>query len=171
MIPLFEGQTFEKISTLPLGEYENCTFVGCDFSQSDLSQMKFLDSRFDKCNLSITKVMEAAMQNIDFTDCKLHGVDWSHCSSFLFEVHFTDSLLDFSSFSGIKMRKTEFKNCHIIEADFSLADLTESTFDRCDLTGSIFANTILEKVDFTTAYGYRLDPEQNKVKKARFSLE
>ena len=33
-----------------------------------------------------------------------------------------------------------------------------------------FDNTILEKVDFKTSFNYAIDPEQNRVKKARFSL-
>ncbi len=111
------------------------------------------------------------MQHIHFVDCKLHGIEWSQCAAFLFEVSFRDSLLDFGSFSGIKMQKTEFTGCHITEVNFAQADLTGSIFDRCDLTGSIFQNTVLEKSDFTTAYGYALDPEQNKIKKALFSLE
>ena len=69
------------------------------------------------------------------------------------------------------MQKTIFTECRLEEVDFTETDIGESVFDRCDLTGSIFQNTVLEKSDFTTAYGYALDPEQNKIKKALFSLE
>ncbi len=69
------------------------------------------------------------------------------------------------------MKKTSFRACHIEEVDFSDSDLSESIFEKCDFTKSIFRNTRLEKTDFTTSFGYVIDPEQNKMKKAKFSLE
>jgi hypothetical protein len=36
---------------------------------------------------------------------------------------------------------------------------------------AIFSQTNLEKADFTTAFNYQIDPEQNRMKKARFSPE
>jgi len=68
------------------------------------------------------------------------------------------------------MKKTVFKNSQLHEADFSECDLTGSIFDNCDLAGATFDNTIIEKVDFRTSYNYSIDPERNKIKKARFSL-
>ena len=43
-------------------------------------------------------------------------------------------------------------------------------FDNCDLARAIFANSILEKADFRTSYNFSIDPEINKIKKAKFSL-
>ena len=53
--------------------------------------------------------------------------------------------------------------------DFSEADLTGVVFDNCDLTKAIFDQTNLEKVDFRTSYNYSIDPEKNRIHKARFS--
>jgi len=33
-----------------------------------------------------------------------------------------------------------------------------------------FENTILEKADFRTSFNYSIDPEKNRIRKARFSL-
>jgi uncharacterized protein YjbI with pentapeptide repeats len=60
-------------------------------------------------------------------------------------------------------------NCNLQETDFSEADLTSSIFDNCDLHRAIFYNTNLEKTDFRSSYNYSLDPERNRIKKARFS--
>jgi uncharacterized protein YjbI with pentapeptide repeats len=49
------------------------------------------------------------------------------------------------------------------------ADLNSTVFDNCDLLGAVFQNTILEKADFRTAYNYSIDPDINRVKKAKFS--
>ncbi|MEI9959311.1 MAG: pentapeptide repeat-containing protein [Ferruginibacter sp.] len=56
------------------------------------------------------------------------------------------------------------------EVDFTGCDLTEANFDNCDLTNAHFENTILEKADFRTAINFIIDPEINKIKKAKFPL-
>lgn len=56
------------------------------------------------------------------------------------------------------------------EVDFTEADLSISTFDHCDLSNAKFEKTNLEKADFTTAYNYTIDPEINRIKKARFAI-
>jgi uncharacterized protein YjbI with pentapeptide repeats len=53
--------------------------------------------------------------------------------------------------------------------DFSEADLTDAVFQNCNVEQSIFNNTILERTDFKTAYNFSIDPEMNKIRKAKFS--
>jgi len=38
------------------------------------------------------------------------------------------------------------------------------------LAGAIFENTILEKADFRTSLNYSIDPENNRIRKAKFSI-
>jgi len=56
------------------------------------------------------------------------------------------------------------------EANFEESDLTGSIFADCDLTRTLFSNTILYETDFTSAYNFSIDPEKNKMKKAKFSV-
>jgi uncharacterized protein YjbI with pentapeptide repeats len=65
---------------------------------------------------------------------------------------------------------TRFKNCELKETDFTECDLMNSIFERCDLMDAKFENTVLEKVDFRTSFNYSINPEINKIKKAKFSL-
>ena len=44
-------------------------------------------------------------------------------------------------------------------------------FKNCDLTRAKFEFSILEKADFRTANHYSIDPERNKIKKAKFSAQ
>jgi len=48
--------------------------------------------------------------------------------------------------------------------------LSDSVFDNCDLTGATFYITNIEKADFRTSDNYSIDPENNRIKKAKFSL-
>jgi len=49
--------------------------------------------------------------------------------------------------------------------------LSQSVFDQCDLNRAVFADTILEKSDFRSAYNFSIDPERNKIAKAKFSSQ
>ena len=78
--------------------------------------------------------------------------------------------MNLASFYKRKLKKTKFLNCSLQEVDFVEADLGAAIFDNCDMAGAIFDNTILEKADFRTSYNYAIDPELNKIKKAKFSM-
>ena len=41
---------------------------------------------------------------------------------------------------------------------------------NCDLQLTLFMNTKLEGVNFRTSFNYSIDPELNRIKKAKFSL-
>ena len=47
--------------------------------------------------------------------------------------------------------------------------MSSGVLDNCNLNRAIFSKTNLEKTDFRTAFNYSIDPEANKIKKARFS--
>jgi uncharacterized protein YjbI with pentapeptide repeats len=67
------------------------------------------------------------------------------------------------------MKKTVFDNCLFKEADFTETDLAEAIFSFCDLENAKFENSVLEKADLRTSFNYSIDPEINKMKKAKFS--
>ena len=70
-----------------------------------------------------------------------------------------------------KIKKTTFKNSQLKEVDFTECDLTGSVFENCDLSNATFDITIMEKVDFRTAYNYSIDLELNQIKMAKFSIQ
>ena len=82
----------------------------------------------------------------------------------------TIAILVILRFIKPKIKKTVFKNSQLHEADFTDCDLSGSSFEKCDLANAKFENTIAEKVDFRTSFNYSINPELNRVKKARFSL-
>lgn len=165
-----DGTSF-KATDLQRGDYEDCTFKNCDFANADLSHINFIECRFISCNLSTAKLVQAAFRDAQFKDCKMMGLHFENCNDFLFAASFDNCTLNFSSFYKLKLKKTSLKSCTLHEVDFTETDLSSSTFDNCDLAKAIFDNTILEKADFRTAYNFTIDPQTNKVKKARFSKD
>jgi uncharacterized protein YjbI with pentapeptide repeats len=170
---LHQGKTFSNIDysekRLVNREFVKCEFVNCNFTRSDLSNNDFSDCHFRQCNFSLTNVDNTGLGNIQFTACKILGVDFSKCNKFLFSFNFKECHLDYSSFLHAKIRKTHFIDCVLKEVDFERADLTSSVFKNCDLVGARFINTILEKADFRSAINFSIDPEINIMKKARFT--
>jgi len=156
-------------SPLPRVEYENYTFKNCNFYSTDLSNFIFRECIFDGCDLSMVTLKNTTLNDIRFINCKLLGVQLSECNSFLLSFGFENCILKLSVFYRLKLKKTKFVNCNLQEADFTEADLTSAIFETCDLQRATFYATILEKADFRSSFNYSLDPERNRIKKARFS--
>jgi uncharacterized protein YjbI with pentapeptide repeats len=57
------------------------------------------------------------------------------------------------------------------EVSFIGTHLTNSVFENCNLENAIFNDTQLAGVDFRTAHHYKIDPEFNPMKKAKFSTQ
>jgi len=111
------------------------------------------------------------LRDVTFRNCKLLGLQFSNCKEFLFSVNFSDCQLELASFYKMEMVGTSFLNCQLQEADFTETNLTSANFDGSDLSKAIFDRTNLEKADFRMAQGFVIDPEQNRVRKAKFSKE
>ncbi|MEQ1733302.1 MAG: pentapeptide repeat-containing protein [Bacteroidia bacterium] len=172
--PYIEDQVFENIDytilALTQGDYENCSFENCNFSAVDMSSIDFIDCTFTHCNMSMAIVNKTGFKTVSFNQCKVLGMRFDVCNPFLFAIKFNDCVLNHSSFFQLKAKATQFNTCTLHEVDFTEADLTSSLFDNCDLAGATFDRTLLEKVDFRTARNFALDPELNRIKKAKFSI-
>lgn len=166
----FRGEDYTH-DQLPKGEYEHCTFTNCNFSNANLANITFLECEFIDCNLSNAFVTASSFKDVRFKDCKILGVRFDQCSDFLLAFSFEDCVLNLSSFYQLKLKKTRFINCMLEDVDFSDADFTEANFTNCNLNNALFENTILVKANFKTAYNYTIDPENNRIKKAKFSMK
>ncbi len=149
-------------------EFDKCTFQNIDFSNCKIQNCIFSDCILEDCNLSLTQLINTGFSSVKFKNCKLLGVDFNPVRDFSFSVSFDTCILDYASFSRKKLRNTLFKKCRIQEVNFQESDLTGSIFADCDLTRTFFNNTILNEADFTSAYNFSIDPEKNKMKKAKF---
>ena len=169
-----ESKTFSKsdllANALIRGEYEDCTFVEGDFSGFDFSGFSFSDCTFKSCNLSLARLGNTALKEVTFKECRLMGLHFDHCSTLLFSVVFDHCNLNLSSFYQLNLRRCRLKECSLQEADFAGADLSGIALDGCDLHGATFENCNLEKTDFRNALNFSIDPEVNRMKKARFSM-
>lgn len=167
----FADQTFEKISVIQAGEYEQCLFKNSAFESADFKNFKFLDCRFESCNVSLIQLGGASLQKVHFADCKMQGLRFEACNPFLFEVSFERCSLNLSSFYQVKTKGTSFLHCSLQEVDFTEAHFPKAVFDECDLSGALFDHTNLIEADFRTAHSYEINPSINQLKKAKFSRD
>ncbi len=154
---------------LPIGEYEGCTFIDCDFTGGDLSGLTFIDCSFEGCNLSMTKIQNSAFKTVRFINCKLLGLNFNECNPFLLSLSFDHCPLNLASFYNLKLKGVKFCECDLREADFTESDLTLSSFENCNLERAIFDHTILIKADLRTSFNYSIDPTINKIQKGQYS--
>lgn len=169
-----QDQIFDKLDftqePLAKGEYENCIFTNCNFEETNLNDIKFMDCNFQDCNWSLVQIIGTVLREVKFKDCKMLGLQFETCNDFGLSFSFENCQLNHSTFFQMNIKKTIFRNCQLREIDFSESNLSNVIFDNCDLAQAIFINTVLDKADFRTAYNYSIDPESNRLKKAKFSI-
>ena len=169
-----QDQIFDKLDftqePLAKGEYENCIFTNCNFEETNLNDIKFMNCDFRDCNWSLAQLNGTVLREVKFRDCKMLGLQFETCNDFGLSFSFENCQLNHSTFFQMNIKKTIFRNCQLREIDFSESNLTNVVFDNCDLAQAIFINTVLDKADFRTAYNYSIDPESNRLKKAKFSI-
>ncbi|SEM75716.1 Pentapeptide repeat-containing protein [bacterium A37T11] len=156
---------------LPRGEYDHCQFLGIGSGLEQLSGLRFAGCTFTDCNLTAANVVKTAFQDVSFEGCKMLGIRFDQCDAMLLELSFKNCQLNMSHFYKLKLKNTSFIQCNLSETDFTEADLTGSIFDGTDLNRAHFERSVLEKADFRTAFNYAIDPENNRIRKAHFSLE
>jgi len=180
--PLDEGNEFvsKMLKSLDLTEqkvagkvFEECEFRNCNFSGALFSQCKFVECSFVNCNLSNAKVIESKFFDVEFLECKAIGINWTQATWPRFNLSpglaFRKSILNDSSFFGLKLQEIVIHECKAHSIDFREADLTRVDLTLTDLHNSFFGKTILTEADFTEATNYNIDILDNNVHKARFS--
>ena len=168
----YKGQRFESIRVLPEwdGEFDHCVLERCDFSRQEFDGAEFAHCTFLNCDLSNAILENLALHHTVFSGCKWVGVDFGKCSKYQFSAQFVDCILDYAVFDHNTLKKIHFERCSLREVSFNECHLGEAWFDHCTLERAVFTRCNLEGADFRTAMDYALDPQQNRVRQARFAL-
>lgn len=167
-----QGVKSENFSKKNLEGYcfNECIFESCDFSESDLRKTRFCTCTFVKCNFSLPILEGCRLQEVQFVDCKMVGTDFFKCEKTFFSVKFKNCIIEYCNFSELNMKNTSFSGSKVKEGYFTGTLLSGADFSDVELTGTTFHNCDLCKADFSKAIRYVIDPQTNKIKKAKFSL-
>jgi len=165
----FKNENY-TVDFLTIGEYENCNFLNCNFLESELSEILFVDCSFKNSDLSNAKLRNTSFQNAEFEECKMLGLHFEECNPFLFAVRCNSSILNFSSFFKVSLKNTGLTNCQLQDVDFTEADCSHVNFGGSDCLSANFFQTNLQAADFRSSINFSIDPTQNRLKKAKFSI-
>ncbi|MBC3785074.1 pentapeptide repeat-containing protein [Spirosoma utsteinense] len=170
----FRDQLFDQYADLPAQwarqDFEQCTFKYLDLSKVIFANTNFTNCRFEDCNLGLALLEGTKLDDVVFVASKLNSVNFGQCSAFGFHVDFQGCQLDYASFSNRNLKKTRFVDCTLLEARFINCDLSSAVFKTCNLELAQFASNTLIQTDFSSSYNVSLDPDNNKLKKTKFSL-
>lgn len=146
---VFYKTTFKKCL------FQSVKFKKCTFESTIVDHSSFLNCQFIDCSFRGTS----------FNTCKALGIDWSlNPSSLGHNLTFTGCDLSYSTFNGLKLRDTQFKNCKMHECEFVKVDLKGITFQGSDLLKSKIHKTNLTDCDFRGCINLLLRLEDNSTK-------
>jgi fluoroquinolone resistance protein len=174
----YADQVFKEIhlerGELVSSEFYDSVFVRCSFAESVFRNCRFVNCVFQGCDLSLVRVPETRFSSTRFENSKVIGVNWTQAdwptAGLGNPVGFFKSAISHSTFIGLSLKGIQIKDCVAVDVDFREADLSQADFSGTDLSKSIFGNTILSEADFSRARNYHIDPAQNVLKQAKFSL-
>lgn len=99
-------------------DYSGQSFIGADFSNSDLD-------------------------GADFSSCSLTGVDFSNAE--LNQSNFQSASITGCDFSNTNLCEADFQSASLTGCDFSNSDIDGSNFDGVSMTGCDFSNVDIEQ--------------------------
>ncbi len=158
---------------------ENKTFDRCKFSslssiETTFRSCKFIECAFVHSNLSASVMTNTSFIETEFEECKLIGINWTQAKWPLVKLRspfsFYKSDISQSSFFGLNMNSIIIEECKAHDVDFREADLSDGRFVLTDLEKSLFLHSNLYSADFTEAINYFIDPNENDIRKAQFSM-
>ena len=170
---IFEGALLKQ-REISSSTFHECTFLHCTFSDMIFRNCRFVHTTFEACDLSLLQVPASSFAFTEFKNSKLIGIDWTQASwpknDLGQPLTFEDCALSHSTFIGLNLKGIHIKNCVAKEADLREADLTGANFDGTAFAACLFGNTNLMEADFRGARNYPINPSENKMKGAKFSL-
>ena len=150
--------------------FQNCLFTSCRFRETEMQSANFRFCVFKESEFVLTKVHNVTLNDASFESCRIMGINFSEFNNFGFFPAFKNCVIDNSIFNGICLRKGKIFTCKLVDCDFSACDFSEADFTNTVFKHVTISQCNLEKADFRYCQGYRINPDTNRVRKAKFSL-
>lgn len=173
MDQVFDGIVLEHAHVAATGFYD-CTFGRCSFAETTFERCRFVGCVFQHCDLSLVQLPSCSFAGTRFECSKVMGVDWTKAywpaTTLRDPLGFFRSAISHSTFIGLNLRRVQIQDCLAVDVDFRETDLSQADLSGIDLSDSLFLGTDLTEADLARARNYRIDPGQNTLRQAKFSL-
>lgn len=154
--------------------FQDCIFDHCAFTESVFQNCRFINCIFKQCDLSLIQIHNSSVAGARFADSKIIGLNWAQAhwqdKGIWKPIEFKKCALSHSTFLGLDLPGIKMVRCEAVNVDFREADLSQADFAFTDLKDSLFLSTNLSGADLRYARNYTIDPSQNTIKGAKFSL-
>lgn len=154
-------------------EFEECSFVDCDFSGATFEACRFINCTFNRCQLSLISLPYTRLFGLSFLQCKLLAVDWTRATWSQyhkdFELSFRQCLLNDSSFFGLTLQALVLDECKVHDVDFREGDFSQALMTSCDFSYSLFMRTNLQGANFSESSQLSINVLENQLQGAKFS--
>ena len=174
----YTEQTFKDLNLshalLKSNSFNECRFERCIFEEAHFRNCRFVNCLFKNCDLSLVQIPNCSFSGARFENSKVIGINWAQAhwsdKALWDPIEFKKCSLSHSTFLGVDLNGIKMLRCEAINVDFRETDLTQADFSFTDLRDSLFLNANLSRADFRYARNYTIDPSQNTLKGAKFSL-
>lgn len=160
--------------TLTSVRFYDCEFTDCVLSETAFTDCKFSGCSFVRCDLNGIKIVDSDFSHSSFAQSKAVGINWSEGEwpriSVPALLKFEECTLNHSTFMGLDLPQSVFRNCLARDVDFREAKLNRADLRSTDFSESLFGDTDLRGADLSHAANYRIDPSQNRISQATFML-
>lgn len=156
------GQSIEEKS------FEECKFTNCSFIDCTIKKSRFIQCEFSNCVFSAIKPTSSRFIDVKYVKSKVMSFDWSQTEE-VRDLQFENCQLDYSNFRMVKATSMQMIDCSAKGVAFEEADLSKGVFKGTDFEEATFNNTKLTEANFEKAQNYVINPNNNNIKKARFS--
>lgn len=112
--------------------FEQVQFRSVNFGRTRLARPRFLDVRFEACDLSGVGWDKARLRRVEFIGCRLIGAKL--LDGIFNDVLFKECNAELSVLWAAGFKAARFEQCVLREVSFEGADLSGVAFDRCDLS-------------------------------------
>ena len=174
----FENKFFQDTSckeeTITNKVFDHCQFKKVRFDNSHFKQCHWIDCEIEACNLSMVAFEQCRFDDVIFSDSKLIGVDWTRVKwpsiRLASPLKFYQSDLSCCNFFALMFPEILMEACKLHGVDFREATLSEASFVGSDFKDSLLMHTDLSGADFTDAINYFINPFDNTIRGAKFSM-
>ncbi|WP_131783766.1 pentapeptide repeat-containing protein [Legionella gresilensis] len=154
--------------------FENCKFEKTNFNEAKLINCKFIDCEFLSCDLSAIQIINSSFSDTTFLESKLMGINWTKAKWPLIRltspVQFYRSNISYSSFYGLDLKEIIIEECIAHDVDFREGNFSKGNFMLTNFERSLFIHTNLNSTSFIDAINYSINPTENDIRKAKFSI-
>lgn len=149
--------------------FENCHFEGLTFGEMDWRNTRFENCTFERCNLVGVRWTGARLHGVDFKECTVDRLRWSTLSPQFLNLSLHECQATGGDWSDLDLKGCKLIDSNLSACDFSGADARNVDWSGSKLTEVIFHRSDLREGDFRTAIEWNIDPQENRVRDARFA--